>query len=193
VSQTETLTNVEKGKLLREARQRLGLTQEEMAKALGLDKTYLSQFENGHREIDSFYLRRAEEIEKSKKVNDAIGEQSGTKYDAESIQAKCHGHLSGWLKQCAGNEHELSWTFVELQRRFPLKQKPAYAPSAPEKETTARAQIGVASVLAEAQRADAESSPSQTRPSTSGKGDAPEVPSRPHPTRRQTPPKRAPK
>ena len=76
MSQHKTLTNFEKGKSLLEIRDRLNLTQKAMADLLGLDSTYLSQLENGHRAVSDHYLIKATEIEKSKKVQ-TFHEHSG--------------------------------------------------------------------------------------------------------------------
>lgn len=64
---------------------------------------------------------------------------------------------------------------------------------ATEKDIRTRAQIGAAKVLGEAQQAAAESELSQTGPAPSGKSAGPKVPSPPRSTRRQTPPRPAPK
>jgi transcriptional regulator with XRE-family HTH domain len=193
VSQPETLTNVEKGKLLRESRKRADLTQEQMAKALGLDKTYLSQLENGHRDIDEFYLVRAAEIEKSNKVQAALADKAGTRYDEEAVQSRCHSYLAAVLEECDGDEDKLRWTYVELQRRFPLRPKPLTEDEERERTTVTRAKLIVAGVLPEGQQADAESATSQTAQSKNDKTAAPKVPSPSNQGPQRTPPKRAPK
>jgi transcriptional regulator with XRE-family HTH domain len=147
VSQQQTLTKLEKAKSLRGIRKRLGWTQPRMAKALGLDFTYLSQLENGKRDLDDWYLQRANEIalevEKSKNVK---GEASR---EESELRAKCHAYLDETLDACRGDLDQVTWTYVELQRRFPRTQpatrpeNPAYRPfnsvSAAEAEESAAA------------------------------------------------------
>jgi transcriptional regulator with XRE-family HTH domain len=62
VSQQQSLTNFDKGAILMAARKRLRFSQVQMAQKLNLDPTYLSQLENGQREVDEFYVQRAEEL-----------------------------------------------------------------------------------------------------------------------------------
>lgn len=114
------MTNIEKGKLLKKIRKGLGLNQAEMARAIGLDPSYLSQFENGHRDIDDYYVGKAREIEKSKAVNDRSRAESGTRYSDDAIQERCHKYLAAVLKACRGDEDRLRWTYVELKRHFPI-------------------------------------------------------------------------
>jgi len=67
------LTNLEKAKFLRRVRKEMNLTQVQMAGILGLDDTYLSQFENDKRDISDWYVEKAQqaltEFEKSKSGN----------------------------------------------------------------------------------------------------------------------------
>jgi transcriptional regulator with XRE-family HTH domain len=119
----KTLTKLEKAKSLRDARKRIGWGQREMAEALGLDPTYLSQLENGRRDVDDFYVQRAravaEEFEKSKRVK--AGEEDEPAQGARHIRERCHGHLDRVLDECKGDHDQLAWTFVELKKRFPLR------------------------------------------------------------------------
>ena len=43
-----------------------------MAKALEIDKTYLSQLENGRKPVDDFYLSKAEGIEKANTIKEEV-------------------------------------------------------------------------------------------------------------------------
>ena len=52
----------DKGKSLTEARNRMALSREEMARALYLDPLYLAQLEDGRRDVDEFFVTRAEEL-----------------------------------------------------------------------------------------------------------------------------------
>lgn len=119
MSQIKTLTNLDKGKLLRDARKRLGFTQETMAEKLGLDPTYVSQLEKGRRNVDEFYLKRVEEIEgefnKSNKVKEGT-----TPYTTTDIRGECHLYLERVMDSCGGDQHRLSWIYIELTKRFPL-------------------------------------------------------------------------
>ena len=61
-------SKTEKAKQLRDVRHRLQWTQQQMAEALGLDASYLSQLENGRRKLDDWYLKKAGEFENSRKI-----------------------------------------------------------------------------------------------------------------------------
>ena len=116
------MTNSEKGKLLMAARKRLGLSQVQMAQKLNLDSTYLSQLENGRREVDEFYVHRAEELahefENANKLRasaEAIFESAGQAPSRES----CLQYLHQFLETCT-DAAKLGWTAVELKEHFPL-------------------------------------------------------------------------
>ena len=51
-----------KGKILGLVRDRMALSQEEMARALGVDALYLAQLEDGSRAVDEFFTQRAAEL-----------------------------------------------------------------------------------------------------------------------------------
>lgn len=120
MSQHKTLTNFDKGKILREARKQLGLTQKDMALRLGLDSTYLSQLENGHREVDDHYLKKANEVkaefEKSKSVQHHLAEDAGIE---PATRQSCVDYLQRFLETCDDNS-KLGWTLIELHEHFPL-------------------------------------------------------------------------
>ncbi len=171
---------------MREARVAAELTQSQMAQALNLDPTYLSQLENGHRAVDERYVEKALGIEKSNKVKAQEAAASPTRYIEQTIFERCHQYLTRVLEECHHDEDRLRWTFIELQRHFPLMEQR-------ERTTETRAQIGAASVLPEAQQAGAESGLSHKAPSTTGKSGAPKTQSQSRPSRPRTPPKPAPK
>jgi transcriptional regulator with XRE-family HTH domain len=112
VSQYKTLTNLEKGKTLREIRNRLNLTQRELAKELHIDSTYLSQLENGGRPVDDFYLEQAREIEKSNKVQ-AFRDM------AAPTAEMCLAYLKEFLERC-DEPAKIVWAYIELKEHFPL-------------------------------------------------------------------------
>jgi transcriptional regulator with XRE-family HTH domain len=62
VSQHKSLTNFDKGNFLKIARDRLELRLAQMAKEISLDPLYLGQLENSQREVDEYFIRRAEEL-----------------------------------------------------------------------------------------------------------------------------------
>ncbi|MGH8023725.1 MAG: helix-turn-helix domain-containing protein, partial [Limisphaerales bacterium] len=66
MSAKKTPRKMEKAKRLRDLRHRLQWTQQQMAEALGLDASYLSQLENGRRKLDDWYLKKAGEFEQGK-------------------------------------------------------------------------------------------------------------------------------
>lgn len=57
---TPQVKNVEKGNRLKAARERLGLTQAAMAKELKINRSYLSELESGAREVDDYYVEKAD-------------------------------------------------------------------------------------------------------------------------------------
>ena len=59
MSQQKPVIRTEKAKQLREMRRRLEWTQQQMAEALGLDSSYLSQLETGLRVAGAKLARRA--------------------------------------------------------------------------------------------------------------------------------------
>ncbi len=125
MSQQKNLTNFDKGKLLVAARKRLGYSQVQMAAELHLDSTYLSQLENGRREVDEFYVQRAEEMardhenaNKFKATVDALSEAPG---QIEPTRESCLQYLKHFLETCT-DAAKLGWTAVELIEHFPLNK-----------------------------------------------------------------------
>jgi transcriptional regulator with XRE-family HTH domain len=119
----QTLTNSDKGKLLMAARKRLGFSQVQMAEKLNLDSTYLSQLENGRREVDEFYVQRAEEFvrdfenaNKAKALMEALRESLG---EGSPSRESCVQYLQQFLETCS-DAAKLGWTAVELKEHFPL-------------------------------------------------------------------------
>jgi transcriptional regulator with XRE-family HTH domain len=119
--QPKKLNNFEKGGRLRDLRKERGYTQRQMAGVLDIDATYLSQLENGRKEVRDWHLRKAEAwaggFDKSIKVKVAAlpGEAA-----AGGARFRCHAYLDRVLDACAGDEDQLSWTYVELTRHFPF-------------------------------------------------------------------------
>jgi len=102
------------------ARKRLGLSQVQMAQKLNLDPTYLSQLENGRREVDEFYVNRAEELarefenaHKLKASAEAIFETG------QPTRESCLRYLQQFLETCT-DAAKLGWTAIELKEHFPL-------------------------------------------------------------------------
>jgi transcriptional regulator with XRE-family HTH domain len=121
VSQQKFLTNLEKGKLLKAARKRLGLSQVQMAQKFNLDSSYVSQLENGRREVDEFYVHRAEELamefERANKLKasaEAIFDSTG-----QPTRESCLRYLQQFLETCT-DAAKLGWTAIELKEHFPL-------------------------------------------------------------------------
>jgi transcriptional regulator with XRE-family HTH domain len=120
-----TILKNSKGSELREIRQRLGWTQVRMAAAIGLDPTYVSQLETGRQVLDDSYLAKArdiEAIEKSKRLK--VGEEPP---ELMGVRLKCHTYLGRVLDACQGDRDREVWTYVELQRHFPLPAQTAGA------------------------------------------------------------------
>jgi DNA-binding XRE family transcriptional regulator len=118
MSAQKPLIKTEKAKQLREMRRRLEWTQQQMAEALGLDPSYLSQLENGRRKLDDWYLKKASEFEKSKSGG-IISSVSAEAYSLESTAESCLAYLRQFLTTCK-DPAKIVWTYVELQEHFPL-------------------------------------------------------------------------
>jgi transcriptional regulator with XRE-family HTH domain len=107
---------LEKAKELRAIRKRLGWTQPKMAQALGLDFTYLSQLENGRRQLDDFYLERAREVARSFENSKSVKVHQTE--EAKEIRRRCHAYLDAVMDSFQADVERLTWTLVELQRRL---------------------------------------------------------------------------
>jgi DNA-binding XRE family transcriptional regulator len=118
MSAQKSATKSEKAKQLRDVRHRLQWTQQQMAEALGLDASYLSQLENGRRKLDDWYLKKAGEFEKGKttKIYDKSTPEA---YSMQTSAESCIAYLTRFLATCKEPAHVV-WTYVELQQRFPL-------------------------------------------------------------------------
>jgi transcriptional regulator with XRE-family HTH domain len=158
---------VDKGKLLMAARKRMGFSQVQMAQKLNLDSTYLSQLENGRREVDESYVQRAEELAREfERANqfrvsaDATRTSSG--YTAPTREG-CLQYLEQFLEACT-DAAKLGWTLVELREHFPLDkwERLNSVPDAVAAQAAKRA-------VAEVQQPGAESGRSRRAASTSGK------------------------
>ena len=123
VSQQKNLTNFDKGKLLIASRKRLGFSQVQMAQKLNLDPTYLSQLENGRREVDEFYVQRAEELAREFEQATRLRESAEAIFDsggqAAPSRESCLQYLQKFLETCT-DPARLGWTAVELKEHFPL-------------------------------------------------------------------------
>lgn len=118
MSQPKPVVKIEKAKQLREMRLRLDWTQQQMADALGLDPSYLSQLENGRRKLDDWYLKKAGEFEKTK-TTDIFGRVTPESFSLQSTAESCIAYLKQFLATCK-EPAKIVWTFVELQEHFPL-------------------------------------------------------------------------
>jgi transcriptional regulator with XRE-family HTH domain len=188
VSQQKNLANFEKGKLLISARKRLGLSQVEMAQKLNLDSTYLSQLENGRREVDEFYVNRAEELarefenaNKLKASAEAIFETTG-----QPTRESCLRYLQRFLETCT-DAAKLGWTAIELKEHFPL-DKWALLNSVPDAVAAQAATRAVAAVqkpgvvYGRSRRAASTSGKTSSRASRAGAAsNAPPAPPKPAP------------
>jgi transcriptional regulator with XRE-family HTH domain len=146
--QTKQLTNSDKGKLLMAARKRLGFSQVQMAQELNLDSTYLSQLENGRREVNEFYVQRAEEMarerENENRFRDSVEAARESLDQAALTRESCLQYFQQFLNTCT-DATKLGWTAVELKEHFPLDK---WAPlnSVPDAVATQAAKRAVAGV-----------------------------------------------
>ena len=118
MSQQKPVIRTEKAKQLREMRRRLEWTQQQMAEALGLDPSYLSQLENGRRKLDDWYLKKAGEFEKTKTTN-IFGSVTPESYSMQFTAESCISYLRQFLATCK-DPAKVIWTYVELQEHFPM-------------------------------------------------------------------------
>lgn len=118
MSQPKPVIKIEKAKQLREMRLRLDWTQQQMADALGLDPSYLSQLENGRRKLDDWYLKKAGEFEKTR-TTDIFGRVTPESFSLQSTAESCVTYLKQFLATCK-EPAKIVWTYVELQEHFPL-------------------------------------------------------------------------
>ena len=120
VSQQKIFNNFEKGKLLIAARKRLGWSQVQMAQKLNLDSTYLSQLENGRREVDEFYVQRAEELAREFENANKLKASAEVIFESSApSRESCLQYLHQFLETCT-DAAKLGWTAVELKEHFPL-------------------------------------------------------------------------
>lgn len=69
------MTNVEKGVVLLNARKELGWTQEKMARALDIDRSWLLQLEKGRRKVDDYYVERANILLSGERAGVGMGDR----------------------------------------------------------------------------------------------------------------------
>ncbi|HEV2330936.1 MAG TPA: helix-turn-helix transcriptional regulator [Verrucomicrobiae bacterium] len=119
-------SKTEKAKQLRDVRHRLQWTQQQMAEALGLDASYLSQLENGRRKLDDWYLKKAGEFEKGKTTR-IYDKSTPEAYSMQTTAESCLAYLTRFLGTCKEPAHVM-WTFVELQQHFPIEKWTAPEP-----------------------------------------------------------------
>jgi transcriptional regulator with XRE-family HTH domain len=161
------MTNADKGKLLVAARKRLGFSQAQMAKKLNLDSSYLSQLENGRREVGKFYVERAEELarefENANQFERSVEATAVSSDYAAPTRESCLQYLDRFLDACT-DAAKLGWTLVELREHFPLGkwERLNSVPDAVAAQAAKRA-------VAEVQQPGAESGRSRKVASTSGK------------------------
>jgi len=107
------------------ARKRMGLSQVQMAAKLGLDPTYISQLENGRREVDEFYVQRAEEIARESAGASKIQVPANALHEplgqGAPTRESCLQYLQEFLATCT-DATKLGWTAVELKEHFPLNK-----------------------------------------------------------------------
>jgi transcriptional regulator with XRE-family HTH domain len=148
VRHQKSLTNFDKGKILMAARKRLGFSQVRMAQKLNLDPTYLSQLENGRREVDEFYVQRAEELVREfENANRVKAPAAGIRdsSDEETLSREnCLQYFKTFLETCT-DAAKLGWTAIELKQHFPL-DKWARLNSLPDAVAAQAATLAVAEV-----------------------------------------------
>src|SRR6185312_14839403 len=94
-----------------------------MAQKLNLDSTYLSQLENGRREVDEFYVQRADELAREfENANKLLASAEAIRESLDQAtpsREACLQYLRLFLETCT-DAAKLGWTAVELKEHFPL-------------------------------------------------------------------------
>jgi transcriptional regulator with XRE-family HTH domain len=111
-------SKAERARQLRDVRHRLQWTQQQMAEALGLDASYLSQLENGRRKVGDWYLKKAGEFERTKTPN-ILANVTADSYSMQTSAEACIAYFTRFLATCT-DPAKIVWAYVELQQRFPL-------------------------------------------------------------------------
>ena len=111
-------SKADRARQLRDVRHRLQWTQQQMAEALGLDASYLSQLENGRRKVGDWYLKKAGEFERSKTPN-ILANVTAESYSMQTSAEACIAYFTRFLATCT-DPAKIVWAYVELQQRFPL-------------------------------------------------------------------------
>lgn len=111
--------------ILKGVRKRLGWDQAHMAHELGLNRSYLSQLENGARPIQPWVIERVTSIEAGAgkammALSEAVRGYGGLPPSAAALARSCVEHLAQFLEKAGADIVRLSWTVDELHRRFPL-------------------------------------------------------------------------
>jgi transcriptional regulator with XRE-family HTH domain len=106
----------------------LGLTQQRLAELLGLDATYLSQLENGHRRIDDWWVEKIKDLAASNfgfpniVQSNPVPEAKFDDLNRKPVSKEtCMAYLARFLDQC-DSPAKLGWAYYELQERFPLRK-----------------------------------------------------------------------
>ena len=110
---------------LREVRKRLGWDQAHMAHELGLNRSYLSQLENGARPIQPWVIERVTSIEAGAgkammALSEAVRGYGNLPPSASALARSCVEHLAAFLEKAGADIVRLSWTVDELHKRFPV-------------------------------------------------------------------------
>jgi transcriptional regulator with XRE-family HTH domain len=114
---------------LKTTRKRLGWDQAQMAKELGLNRSYLSQLENGARTIQPWVIKRLEEVELGadkgiakirSALKDALQGYGELTPSTAAMARACMEYMAGFLERTGQDVVRLAWALDELHRRFPL-------------------------------------------------------------------------
>lgn len=128
VGKIENLTNA--AARLRAVRRQMGLDQQQMAKMLSLDRSYLSLLENDRREIQPWVMERLEAIEREHKLGVVTTSQRSVDlsapYNAPQTsseipsEAQLRAYFEELLKRSRGKVDRLGWLLTELKLKIPL-------------------------------------------------------------------------
>lgn len=101
------------------ARNALRITQGDLAAQVGVSLRSIQNWEAGK------FAPRAEDLRNlSAALGVTVAYLTGDveTSEADNVRTKAHHHVDRVFDACAGDTEQMTWTYVELQRRFPVRE-----------------------------------------------------------------------